>query len=195
MAITVTCPACARAYTVPEAQTGKRVRCKECAETFVVGPPPASLPGRVPPPIPEVVPVAEHDLPSVLPADDYRRPRRRRSAGVPLWVWLAGGGAAVAVGLGILAVVLFVVLGVGSPVTKANYLKLQPGMTEAEVRSILGRPDQVVDTGQFMANIPVGMQVSGFGGIRQLIWRQGRRAITVTIMNDRVVGLGSQNLD
>jgi HEAT repeat protein len=37
MPIQTTCPACERGYTLPDTQRGKRVRCKNCQETFVVG--------------------------------------------------------------------------------------------------------------------------------------------------------------
>jgi hypothetical protein len=37
MPIQTTCPACERGYTLPDTQRGKRVRCKNCQGTFVVG--------------------------------------------------------------------------------------------------------------------------------------------------------------
>jgi HEAT repeat protein len=37
MPIQTTCPACERGYTLPDSQRGKRVRCKNCQGTFVVG--------------------------------------------------------------------------------------------------------------------------------------------------------------
>jgi hypothetical protein len=180
---------------VAASQAGKRVRCKQCPATFVVQLPQAVAPSLEVQPIPEVMPLAVDELPSVLPADDYHRHPRRRPSGIPLWVWLTGGGVALVLGIVILAVFVLSVLSLGSRVTKANYDKLHPGMTEAEVRSILGTPTQVVDTGNFLANNPFGMRAPGFNGMRQLIWRQGRRAITVTVMNDRVFMTGSQNLD
>jgi hypothetical protein len=37
MPIQTTCPACEKGYTLPDTQRGKRVRCKNCQGTFVVG--------------------------------------------------------------------------------------------------------------------------------------------------------------
>src|SRR5215469_5732416 len=41
MPIQTTCPACEKGYTLPDTQRGKRVRCKSCQGTFVVGGDPA----------------------------------------------------------------------------------------------------------------------------------------------------------
>jgi len=37
MPITATCPTCEHSYNVPDGQRGKRVRCRNCADIFVVG--------------------------------------------------------------------------------------------------------------------------------------------------------------
>src|SRR5262249_37887566 len=37
MPIQTSCPTCATAYNLPDGQRGKRVRCRHCADTFVVG--------------------------------------------------------------------------------------------------------------------------------------------------------------
>src|SRR5262249_5966191 len=37
MPIQTSCPTCATTYNLPDGQRGKRVRCRHCADTFVVG--------------------------------------------------------------------------------------------------------------------------------------------------------------
>jgi predicted Zn finger-like uncharacterized protein len=184
MAIALKCPRCARPYSVAESLLGRRVRCKNCATEFLVADPAAGPPEHA------LSPAPAEPLPAALPADGApRRPRRaRRPAGVPVWAWVVGGSVVLVLFLGVGAALLFVVFHGGSRVTRANYARLRIGMTEGEVRAILGAPTQSADAG----SLPV--QLPGFGSMRTLVWKEGDRAITVMFIDDRAVMLGSQNL-
>jgi hypothetical protein len=70
-------------------------------------------------------------------------------------------------------VVLLIVLLSGSgKVTRANYEKLRNGMTESEVRDLLGAPTDSRE----------------FGPIRVFIWRSGDTVITVHLHDGQVRG-------
>jgi outer membrane protein assembly factor BamE (lipoprotein component of BamABCDE complex) len=70
-------------------------------------------------------------------------------------------------------VLFWVSSGSASKVTPENYARVQIGMTEAEVRAILGEP-----AGQRKADRP---------GVRTLGWRQGNDMVVVTFRHDKVV--------
>jgi predicted Zn finger-like uncharacterized protein len=202
MPISVQCPGCKHGYTLADSQAGKHVRCKSCAITF-----------QVP---------AVEDVADVLPVEADYQPRRRpppllddrddeeerrgprpyaASSGVPVWVWpVVGGGVLLVI---IVVVVLVMTLGGGgNKVTPENYNRLHAGMTEAEVRSILGPPTEVVDAKQVFEQHPLFKQAPGFkdnpfvGNFQNMMpkvctWRHGQNVITVQFLNDRVTTLGS----
>jgi hypothetical protein len=100
--------------------------------------------------------------------DPPRRPRPKRQGGVPVWVWLAvGGGGLLLLGLCVVGGVAVWLAGGGpnplggNTVTLANYYKIQRGMTEAEVKGVLGPPADTSVAPAFA------------GGKRDLTWRSG----------------------
>jgi hypothetical protein len=96
--ISVHCPSCQRVVAVPDTFVGKRVRCGNCGEAFVlpdagVGPPP-------PPPtqVPQALPVVTAAAPS---------PRRQKRAGTSKWLFV-GCGAVIGVIVLLIVLVAFV---------------------------------------------------------------------------------------
>jgi hypothetical protein len=125
-------------------------------------PPPAAPPLRG-------VPVAEAE--QLEPYDDEpRRPRgrRRKQAGSLLWLWLLLGGVGLLLVVG--GVVLVILLAGSGSVTRENFDKLSAGMSENEVRGVLGSPSRMMNLGMS----------------KTLIWQRGDNIITVGLMNDRV---------
>ena len=63
----------------------------------------------------------------------------------------------------------------GARLTRANFDRIETGMTAQEVERILGKPTEVdsIELG------PLG------GGAR--VWRDGERSVTITFVNDKVV--------
>src|SRR5262245_6207462 len=103
MPITTFCPACKREYLLADAQLGKRVRCKDCNESFYAD---EKREGRRA--APEMIAPAddtERPVRRRRPAQDdgadERPPRRRRNAasGRGLLIGLLLGGAVLLIGL------------------------------------------------------------------------------------------------
>jgi hypothetical protein len=205
MAIKTSCPHCGQGYTLADSQEGKKVRCKGCSEPFEVwahGPPArAEAPARRRPRDEEEDdryadrpsrrrPRDDYDEEEDRPArrrgrrededeDDYDerpRPRRRQGGGIPVWVWLVGGGGVL---LLVVGVVLAVVLMGNSRVSLANYDRLTPGMSESEARAILGRPSEETggETGAFGMKIDIG---------KVLVWKSGDNFISATFQKDKL---------
>jgi hypothetical protein len=129
-------------------------------------------PAQPPQPL-RAVPVTEAEEAQPYEDDEPRRRSRRRKAqgGSLLWLWLLLGGVGLLLVVG--AVVLVIVLaGKGNKVTRENFDKLQTGMAEQDVRDILGSPSMTMTLGMG----------------RTLSWQRGEDVITVSIVNDRVVG-------
>jgi predicted Zn finger-like uncharacterized protein len=197
MPISVQCPACKQGYTVADTQAGKHVRCKSCAGTFQV--PNAEDVADV---LPVEEPAAPRRRPPALPdAWDFEpeRPQPRpavRQPGVPVWVWLVSGGGLLLVI--VIAVVLLLTLGGGGKITPENAERVQPGMTEAEVRAILGAPTEVIDPSQVFNQNPFFQQNPALknnpfknllGAVKMCVWKGGRGTVTVQFVNDRATGI------
>src|SRR5262249_59815669 len=105
--------------------------------------------------------------------DEEDRPRKRRRSGgggIPVWVWIAGGGGLLAIGL---IVVLVLVLTGGG-----GYDKIKEGMSEKEVRDIMGKPDLELI----------------MGGNGSMTWtKSDKEAIVVVFQNGKV--LKKQRID
>jgi hypothetical protein len=80
----------------------------------------------------------------------------------------------------------------GSKMTKANFNRINPGMTQKEVEDILGKGESVLDTQQLsfpfgmpgMPPIPVTKGL--LPGAKWVKWEEGSKIIVVLFMNDQV---------
>src|SRR5262249_26009680 len=171
------CPSCDRKLKAPEGAEGRKIRCPGCSATLLVSGGELSL-------VPELAtgtrggrperrarPDDEEDRPrrsrrSDPDEEDYEdRPRKRRRSGggIPVWVWIAGGGGLLAVGG--LVLVLVLVLGGG------GFDKIKEGMSEKEVTDIMGKPDQ-----EFL--------MSGNGS---MMWKKSDKVLVVAFQNGKVL--------
>ena len=70
-------------------------------------------------------------------------------------------------------------------VTRENYNKVKTGMTQQQVKDILGNPYEAKAS---------GVSVLGVGGeATTLTWKSGDESITITFVNDKVVTTSMQN--
>jgi outer membrane protein assembly factor BamE (lipoprotein component of BamABCDE complex) len=227
MVVTVACPHCRRQYSLADVRGDKPVRCPNCSNYFLVrapaAPAAAASAARRAPQVPESPPAAparrEQDGRAAA-ADRAPRPASPPArAGVPVWVWLAGGGVlvsflllgCVAGGLVLralafrqttpaeaqpaaaLAPVAAKGPGGAAPgkLTAENFAKVQPGMTEAEVKALLGEPTRVSD---FKELAPlIGKEAADDPNMRVLIWKRGQSQILITFLGGNVA-LSSANL-
>ena len=163
---TLTCPSCnATLRPKTPVAAGTRIKCPKCATVFTVPDDEAEVLDPVPRrPKPKQAAIREEpeddleggeildDEPEDEELEDDRPIRRKKKKpvkkGVPLWVWLTAGG-----GLflflccagcgGFMWYIGNTVVNIGSGnVTFLNYLKIQKGASEAEVKAILGEPVQ-----------------------------------------------------
>lgn len=89
--------------------------------------------------------------------------------------------------LAVLAVTCSLFLaGCGSRVSKGNYDKINTGMTEEQVKAVMGEPTESKSTG---AALP-GMAVSA----KELTWKDGDKTITVSILNGKVMTKASNGI-
>jgi predicted Zn finger-like uncharacterized protein len=235
MSIKVSCPKCGQGYNLSDAQRGKKVRCKECAEVFEARPDEE----RTVPAVPRAGGGAgkradpdargdeerprkrpaldEDDRPRRRPArsardededdrprrrgrddeDDYdyddERPRRKSKkakGGIPLWVWLVGGGGVGFVMLLGASLVVWLVFFRFNPVTMENYDKIKAGSTEADVLALLGSPSQTSDAGRSPA-----FDLGGLGpkaprvnmpNMKTMVWKRGDDVLCVGFMNGKI---------
>jgi len=181
MPIKTSCPHCTQSYSLAESQLGKKVRCKSCGEPFAV----------------EQGVTAKAPFRAREEADDRPRPRdvRRKKGGLPTWVWVVGGIGAAVLLLGCLGGGgLLVWLGSRSltnRVTEENYQKIKPGMSEAQVKAILGEPTAVEDLDKAAGKLGINVGMPSTG-LRVLAWKNGNNQITLTFRNDKVVTMMSQ---
>src|SRR5207253_362093 len=127
MPVTTTCPSCQTVYNLADSLRGKKVRCKECQEPFVVGAAagrelaPFAQAGRVTPSRPRTRPLApaggrfrEDEAEAEVPRRSARRwreededevPQRRgrpvAKSRLPLVLVLSIGGVLLAAGVGV----------------------------------------------------------------------------------------------
>ena len=191
----LTCPICL-AVLKPKTPVmeGTRVRCPKCKGAFVAEGAPAAEP-REPEPtqqaMPDAAPAEEEILEAVEAEDDEpaaprRRPRDRdddeedrprrkiKKGGIPVWVWLAGGGVGLMLLCGCCGIggwVAWSAMAGNGPVTAAKYNELKRGMTPAEVHNILGPPTNS----------------SSLLGVQAETWQNNTDYITVTYQNNKAV--------
>lgn len=102
-----------------------------------------------------------------------RRRKKRKRVGGGLGLWLGIGGGAVAL-LVLVLVLIFTLSGSGGNprVTRANFDKLHPGVTEDQAINLLGTPDES----------------STNGNVRFLSWRSSTHAINMNFTNGGATG-------
>ena len=174
MPAVVICPSC---NTTLKPKTpvpaGTRIKCPKCQTVFAV--PDDEEVAAAPPP----APAAEETAGARVAADDLTAmgdaPPKPKKTGTPLWVWLVGGGAilllgccGVCGGLGYWGYQTAASAGSGS-VTLLNYAQIQKGMSEAQVKAILGEPARRAED----------------KGETTVTWQDGQNKITVTFMGDK----------
>ena len=177
MAIKTSCPHCSQSYTLTDSQLGKMVRCKSCSETFLVRESAAPRPAAPP-----------RDDEEERPAP---RPARAKKGGLPPWLLIVGGCGVLVLLVGCLGVgtiVWFATSSMRNKVTEENYQKIQMGMSEAQVKAILGEPTAVEDTGQAANRLGLG---GNFFAMRVLVWKNGNNQITLGFRNDKVTTMMS----
>jgi predicted Zn finger-like uncharacterized protein len=179
MPIKTSCPHCSRSYALADTQQGKTVRCKGCNQTFVVrdgAAPRSAAPARD----------AAEDRPAP-------RPARVKKSGLPTWVLVVGGCGALVLLVGCLGgvgtIAWLATSGLRNKVTEENYKKIQMGMSEAEVKAILGEPTAVEDVGQAANRLGLG---GNLFAMRVLVWKNGNNQITLGFRNDKVATMMSQ---
>lgn len=187
----LTCPVClAELKPAKPVAEGARVRCPKCKGAFTAeGEPRAEEPVQEPLPSADAPP--EEEPAEALAADEeVEVPRRRRSArgrdeeenrprkrarkgGVPLSVWLAGGGVGLVLLCGCCGGAGMVLYNnvAGPNVSLASYNKIHKGMSEAEVTKILGAP-----TSTNNANL-----------MHTDTWKNGDDLIIVSFVNDKAL--------
>jgi hypothetical protein len=82
--------------------------------------------------------------------------------------------------LSVVLAVCVVLTGCGGKLTKANAEKIKVGMTEAEVKAILGEPKVSADTDK--QDTPPAEK----SGIRQLTWKESDRTISISFKDGKV---------
>lgn len=77
-------------------------------------------------------------------------------------------------------------VGCGSPVTKANYDRIENGMSLKRVEGILGKGTEQSRSGGDFG----GISMSG----KAMVWQEGNNVITVMFMNDKVMSKSQMGL-
>jgi predicted Zn finger-like uncharacterized protein len=166
MTVQASCPHCSTSYSLAETQIGKKVRCKQCSEAFVVsGPTPLSRSRD------------EDD-----DRDEPRRPQPKKK-GMPtgLLVGLCIGVFVLLLGcLGGGGVLLWMYGPFSNKITAENYQKIKQGMTEAEVKSILGEPTEVR---------------ADRSNMRVLVWHYKGNLVQIVFSNDKVTIMQGMFID
>ncbi len=103
--------------------------------------------------------------------------------------------------LGLALVSCLMLSGCSGKVNKANYDKVNTGMTVSEVEGILGKGEEQASTG---VGIPgIAGEIPGVGNIaipgggmsaKVVKWQDGNRIITITFVGDKVMTKVATNL-
>ena len=91
--------------------------------------------------------------------------------------------------------------GCGKGISKSNYDKVNNGMTEAEVESILGKGEEQASAGVNVPSqsltIPGGVNVSVPGissSVKVKKWQDGSKRITITFSDGKVMAKAQEGL-
>jgi outer membrane protein assembly factor BamE (lipoprotein component of BamABCDE complex) len=195
MSIQTSCPSCRRSYTLPDEHAGATVRCKGCDEKFVVKASSSRNDDQDRPRKQSPTARTEGDRDAGRPRGaDRAAPRAdgraaSKNKGVPLWVWLAAAG----VGLAVVAAGVAIVILMGgkaapaSKITKENQEKIQLGMTEDDVRAILGDPTMTEDPRAPFQDVGSPRRLEDIANTKTLVWQDGSNKIRVEFLNSRAV--------
>jgi SmpA / OmlA family len=180
---TVTCPSCnttLRPKTPVPA--GTRLKCPKCSTTFVTPADEELATAAAPRPARAATEDAGYaDETEGMDAPDRDRDapvkRKKKKGGIPLWAWLVGSGGLLVLlcGGGCCIGSMFVPTMMGikqggesANVNQANFDKITSGMTEAQVKAIMGEPTTS----------------GGLMGVQVDTWKSGDDAIAVTFQKD-----------
>jgi hypothetical protein len=212
MSIKTSCSSCGAWYNLADDQAGKSLRCRECRSVFVVRVAAEPADRREPSssrvtnqrPGGTSAPRTDYDGSRRRGPDDdddgrrsrdrddpYRRSPRRRRGGVGVGVWLGIGGGVLVVLIGAVIVILFSTGAFEADrLTRANYDKVYPGMPEAELLALLGRPTKVDDSMQAEAirmAARLGVPAAQVQFSKRLIWERGGNSARILVSADGLV--------
>ena len=107
------------------------------------------------------------------------RPASVKKSGLPTWLLIVGGCGTLVLLVGCLGgigtIAWFASGSMRNKVTEENYNKIQMGMSEAEVKAILGEPTATEDTGEVAKRLGLG---NNFNAMRMLVWKNGNNQIS-----------------
>jgi hypothetical protein len=176
MSFNAVCPKCSMVHVLPDDRDGRETRCMRCATPFISDHDPA---------------VQRMERPSVTRrAESTRRSRRalrrllKRAAAAVLLSALLGAGAYAAYRSGLFE----------PRVSRQTFTKLSVGMTEAEVRKLLGPPTRVDDSqlDSILRTSQLEESKARQVAVRKLFWEDGDRQIWVDIRGGAVEKIGGQ---
>ena len=196
---TLTCPSCHATLRPKTALApGARIKCPKCTNVFAVPDEEEEVMDPVPRrPKPKQAAIQKEpdddldggeildDEPEDEEEPEEDRPVKRKKKkkpvkkGVPLWVWLVGGGVGLMFLLclgcgGFFYYIGSTVLNAGSGrITLLNYAQVREGASEAQVKALLGEP--ILQTS------------AGPGQSKSLMWKDGANIIDVTFADDKAI--------
>lgn len=97
----------------------------------------------------------------------------------------------------LLVVVCLVLTGCGLKLTKANYDKVQNGMTMDEVKKLLGKGELETGDGSNVAGqFGVAVMPTGGGGgdAKTYVWESGNKKITISFRDGKVIHKKAEGL-
>jgi hypothetical protein len=100
------------------------------------------------------------------------------------------------VSIGLLGLLLTVLPGCGSKVSKSNYDKVKEGMTETQVEAILGKGKEQASSDVSVPGMSAGgVSVPGMSAsAKVLVWEDGGKIISISFMNGKVVSKAQAGL-
>jgi hypothetical protein len=178
MSFNAVCPKCNMVHVLPDDRDGRETRCMRCATVFISDHDPA---------------VQRMERPTSAPK--ARRPpaRRRRRLRLARRVAVVSL-AAVLLGAGAYAAYRFMPAR-PDRLSRETLGRISAGMTEAQVRKILGTPTDVQD-GLEEESVPLSrlqqQPETRQAPVRKLRWEEGDRLIWVELRDEKVQTFGGQ---